>query len=170
VRGAASIDDLPGTKFSTELERSGSIEVAAHSRSALSPAATPGGSSTPVEESVEARKSLLNGLIFIHNVSAGRIEVASAWCYARHLPYAPDDARGRVEHPAETRAEDVWTPVAGWLRDTLTESTYDTRLRAFDFASLSSACQAGASEKRRRVPTSYVSAVRSQTPLVVGGQ
>src|SRR5918995_6052949 len=42
------------------------------------------------------------------------------------LPYAPTNARGRVEHPAETRAEDVWTPVAGWLRDTLTESTYDT--------------------------------------------
>ena len=38
----------------------------------------------------------------------------------------PHEARGRLEHPAETRAEDVWTPVAGWLRDTLTESTYDT--------------------------------------------
>jgi chromosomal replication initiator protein len=36
------------------------------------------------------------------------------------------EARGRVEHPAETRAEDLWNPVAGWLRDTLTETTYDT--------------------------------------------
>jgi chromosomal replication initiator protein len=33
--------------------------------------------------------------------------------------------RGRVQHPAETRAEDLWSPVAGWLRDTLTETTYD---------------------------------------------
>ena len=31
-----------------------------------------------------------------------------------------------MQHSAETRAEDVWTPVAGWLRDTLTETTYDT--------------------------------------------
>jgi chromosomal replication initiator protein len=31
-----------------------------------------------------------------------------------------------VENPAETRAEDLWSPVAGWLRDTLTETTYDT--------------------------------------------
>jgi chromosomal replication initiator protein len=31
-----------------------------------------------------------------------------------------------VQNPAETRAEDLWNPVAGWLRDTLTETTYDT--------------------------------------------
>jgi chromosomal replication initiator protein len=31
-----------------------------------------------------------------------------------------------VEHATETRAEDLWNPVAGWLRDTLTETTYDT--------------------------------------------
>ena len=31
-----------------------------------------------------------------------------------------------MEHPAETRADDLWNPVAGWLRDTLTETTYDT--------------------------------------------
>jgi chromosomal replication initiator protein len=31
-----------------------------------------------------------------------------------------------VEHATETRAEDLWSPVAGWLRDTLTETTYDT--------------------------------------------
>jgi chromosomal replication initiator protein len=30
-----------------------------------------------------------------------------------------------VKHPAETRVEDLWSPVAGWLRDTLTETTYD---------------------------------------------
>jgi len=38
----------------------------------------------------------------------------------------PHDARGRVEHPAETRAEDLWSPIAGRLRETLTETTYDT--------------------------------------------
>jgi chromosomal replication initiator protein len=31
-----------------------------------------------------------------------------------------------VEHPTETRADDLWSPIAGWLRDTLTETTYDT--------------------------------------------
>ncbi len=38
-------------------------------------------------------------------------------------PYGP---RGRVEHPAETRADDLWNAIAGRLRDTLTETTYDT--------------------------------------------
>jgi len=31
-----------------------------------------------------------------------------------------------VEHPAETRADDLWTAIAGRLRDTLTDTTYDT--------------------------------------------
>ena len=31
-----------------------------------------------------------------------------------------------MESPTETRAEDLWNPVAGWLRETLTETTYDT--------------------------------------------
>ena len=31
-----------------------------------------------------------------------------------------------MEHLAETRADDFWKPIAGWLRDTLTETTYDT--------------------------------------------
>ena len=31
-----------------------------------------------------------------------------------------------MEPPAETRADDLWSPIAGWLRDTLTETTYDT--------------------------------------------
>ena len=31
-----------------------------------------------------------------------------------------------MEHPAETRADDLWTAIAGRLRDTLTETTYDT--------------------------------------------
>ncbi|HYI75419.1 MAG TPA: chromosomal replication initiator protein DnaA [Gaiellaceae bacterium] len=31
-----------------------------------------------------------------------------------------------MEHPTERRAEDLWNPVAGWLRETLTETTYDT--------------------------------------------
>ncbi len=31
-----------------------------------------------------------------------------------------------MEHPTETRADDLWNPIAGWLRDTLTETTYDT--------------------------------------------
>jgi chromosomal replication initiator protein len=31
-----------------------------------------------------------------------------------------------VEHPAETRADDLWNAIAGRLRDTLTETTYDT--------------------------------------------
>ena len=42
------------------------------------------------------------------------------------LPDDPDEARGRVEHPAETRADDLWNAIAGRLRDTLTETTYDT--------------------------------------------
>ena len=36
------------------------------------------------------------------------------------------EARGRVEHPGETRADDLWSAIAGRLRDTLTETTYDT--------------------------------------------
>jgi chromosomal replication initiator protein len=35
-------------------------------------------------------------------------------------------ARGRVEHPAETRADDLWSAISTRLRDTLTETTYDT--------------------------------------------
>ncbi len=31
-----------------------------------------------------------------------------------------------MEHPAETRADDLWSAIAGRLRDTLTETTYDT--------------------------------------------
>ena len=31
-----------------------------------------------------------------------------------------------MEHPAETRADDLWTAIAGRLRDTLTDTTYDT--------------------------------------------
>jgi len=31
-----------------------------------------------------------------------------------------------VEHPAETQADDLWNAIAGRLRDTLTETTYDT--------------------------------------------
>jgi chromosomal replication initiator protein len=31
-----------------------------------------------------------------------------------------------VEHPAKTRADDLWNAIAGRLRDTLTETTYDT--------------------------------------------
>jgi chromosomal replication initiator protein len=31
-----------------------------------------------------------------------------------------------VEHPGETRADDLWNAIAGRLRDTLTETTYDT--------------------------------------------
>jgi chromosomal replication initiator protein len=31
-----------------------------------------------------------------------------------------------VEHPAETRADDLWSAISGRLRDTLTETTYDT--------------------------------------------
>src|SRR5688572_3303576 len=38
----------------------------------------------------------------------------------------PYKARGRVEHPGETRADDLWNAIAGRLRDTLTETTYDT--------------------------------------------
>jgi chromosomal replication initiator protein len=38
----------------------------------------------------------------------------------------PDEARGRLEHPAEQRANDLWNALAGRLRDALTETTYDT--------------------------------------------
>jgi chromosomal replication initiator protein len=31
-----------------------------------------------------------------------------------------------VEHPAETRADDLWSAIAGRLKDTLTETAYDT--------------------------------------------
>jgi len=31
-----------------------------------------------------------------------------------------------VEHPAKTRADDLWNAIAGRLRDTLTDTTYDT--------------------------------------------
>ena len=36
------------------------------------------------------------------------------------------EARGRVEQPSETRADDLWNAIAGRLRDALTETTYDT--------------------------------------------
>ena len=38
----------------------------------------------------------------------------------------PHDARGRVQQPTETRANDLWTTLAGRLRETLTETTLDT--------------------------------------------
>jgi chromosomal replication initiator protein len=38
----------------------------------------------------------------------------------------PNEARGRLEHPAEQRANDLWNALAGRLRDALTETTYDT--------------------------------------------
>ncbi len=41
-------------------------------------------------------------------------------------PTTPNGPRGRVEHPGETRADDLWNAIAGRLRDTLTETTYDT--------------------------------------------
>ena len=42
------------------------------------------------------------------------------------LPDDPDRPRGRVEHPAETRPDDLWNAIAGRLRDSLTDTTYDT--------------------------------------------
>src|SRR5580765_5383716 len=42
------------------------------------------------------------------------------------LPDGPDEARGRLQHPAETRPDDLWNAIAGRLRDTLTDTTYDT--------------------------------------------
>src|SRR4026209_1068861 len=42
------------------------------------------------------------------------------------LPDGPDEARGRLQHPAETRADDLWNAIAGRLRDPLTDTTYDT--------------------------------------------
>src|SRR5262245_29900198 len=42
------------------------------------------------------------------------------------LPDDPREPRGRVEHPAETRADDLWNAIAGRLRDSLTDTTYDT--------------------------------------------
>ncbi len=38
----------------------------------------------------------------------------------------PAEARGRLQHPAETRPDDLWNAIAGRLRDTLTDTTYDT--------------------------------------------
>jgi chromosomal replication initiator protein len=52
--------------------------------------------------------------------------VSPGQCYARPLPDDPHEARGRVEHPAETRADDLWSAISTRLRDTLTETTYDT--------------------------------------------
>jgi chromosomal replication initiator protein len=46
-------------------------------------------------------------------------------CYARRFPTTPD-ARGRVDHPAEQPADDLWNAIAGRLRDTLTGSAYET--------------------------------------------
>src|SRR5262245_63248906 len=42
------------------------------------------------------------------------------------IPDDPREPRGRVEHPAETRAYDLWNAIAGRLRDTLTDTAYDT--------------------------------------------
>src|SRR5262245_15717905 len=42
------------------------------------------------------------------------------------LPDDPLRARGRVEHAAETRADDLWNAVAGRLKATLTDTAYDT--------------------------------------------
>jgi len=38
----------------------------------------------------------------------------------------PHDARGRVEHPTETPAEDLWNALAGRLRETLTDTMLET--------------------------------------------
>jgi len=42
------------------------------------------------------------------------------------LPDDPQEPRGRVEHPAETRVDDLWNAIAGRLRVSLTDTTYDT--------------------------------------------
>ncbi len=42
------------------------------------------------------------------------------------LPDDPREPRGRVEHPAETRSDDLWNAIAGRLRVSLTDTTYDT--------------------------------------------
>src|SRR5262245_15900413 len=42
------------------------------------------------------------------------------------LPDDPREPRGRVEHPPETRADDLWNAIAGRLRDSLTDTTFDT--------------------------------------------
>ncbi len=54
------------------------------------------------------------------------VERVAAWWYARHFRRRPRLPRGRVEHPAETQADDLWNTISGRLRATLTESTYDT--------------------------------------------
>src|SRR5512134_908373 len=38
----------------------------------------------------------------------------------------PRRARGRVEHATETSADSLWGAIAGRLRETLSETTYDT--------------------------------------------
>ena len=38
----------------------------------------------------------------------------------------PTKPRGRVEHATETRADDLWSAIAARLRETLTETTYET--------------------------------------------
>jgi hypothetical protein len=53
--------------FSTVAGRWVRIESAAHRASMLSSNATPGSSSTPVDERVEERKTLQNRHIFIHS-------------------------------------------------------------------------------------------------------
>jgi chromosomal replication initiator protein len=40
--------------------------------------------------------------------------------------FNPSNARGRVEHPTETTADSLWDAIAGRLKQTLSETTYDT--------------------------------------------
>src|SRR5262249_48461734 len=56
---------------------------------------------------------------------ATAVEWPRKGCYARRFP-TTRDARRRVEHLTETPADDLWNAIAGRLRDTLTETTYDT--------------------------------------------
>jgi chromosomal replication initiator protein len=54
------------------------------------------------------------------------VEVMTRMVVCSPLPDDPREARGRVELPTETRADDLWNAIAGRLRDTLSETTYDT--------------------------------------------
>src|SRR3990170_8977707 len=101
-------------------------EVAASRVSALSSPITPFASSTPVERCVEHGKCLQIALFF--RPQRGDRRPLRRPAEGAMLATSPRNktARGRVEHTAETTADSLWDAIAARLRDTLSETTYDT--------------------------------------------
>ena len=73
------------------------------------------------------RKYLQNRASFSSTgAPGGRVEPSPRMVLCSPLPDDPTKREDGWSTPTETRADDLWNAIAGRLRDTLTETTYDT--------------------------------------------